>query len=440
VWFAGGSVLRIDWKCGSEFLEGWIRRLKGEGFKVVTDGGSYGESVLNKDFQVGGTRTSVELNIGPERGNVFRKMSDPSIHIVGYDGHSDWGRKIPHSLHGAPPQSEEKAIFYLLCCGKQILQKVRDVYPRAQIVTTFNSSRFSADFSYSEDFTAFIHMVNGIAHRETWEQIRARVNKDWYNNPEKNYLFPAEALAQARSLDRDHDGQADMFDRLVDFNTFDVVTDALQEFSPRVPETPPYRIVGTRLHFGVQVFHTLAHFNEVLEGFTHDLRVFSNGWYDPTLPVAPGVIERGPTRVRTDGSGNARRYFFQGSSHFAHATEEAWRALAVIALATAVMTHEQAYQRYPAEDRALNALLLVAHGLEVDDMLGRDEAIWRRFLPALGLPVELSLSAFQSAKKADAHWYAGSNKAIRVLKTQLLPEQVAALRAWALLPQQTGVV
>lgn len=430
-WFANGSnVLRIDWKCGGEFLSGWKRRLQEEKFVLVTDGGEFSDSELKRVIEVGTLRTEVQLIIGPERNNVFRKMGDPAVHLVGYDGHSDWGRKIPRSLENAPAAAGDKVIMYLLCCGKQVLQRVKDTYPRAALITTFNSSKFTQDFRYSEDFSAFIHVLEGISRRESWAQIRDRVNKDWYNNPESNYLFPNEPLLMARSLDRDHDGQADMFDKLIDFNTFDVKTDARQEFTPRVPETPPSQIVGTRLHFGVQVFHTLAHFNQVLEPFTHDLRVFAAGWYDPTQAPAEGVVERGPTRVVVEKQDGKLLYRFSGSCHFAHATEEAWRVMATLALTPVVLKTEPSFKNVSAEQRAMTALLMVAQGLEVDDAWGRDGELWRNLLPRLGLPEGLPLELFQSAKKANEHWYAGSRTSFDVLTQGLKPELLAALKGW----------
>lgn len=430
-WFKdGNTILRIDWKCGGEFLGGWLRRLQDEKFVVKTDGGEHGESELVRLYEVGKHKTEVHLHIGPERGNVFRKMNDPAFHLVGYDGHSDWGRKIPKSLESAPPQSGDKVIMYLLCCGKQVLQRVRDTYPRTPLITTFNSSRFTVDFRYSEDFTAFIHVLNGLSRRENWAQIRDRVNKDWYNNPEANYLFPNEALLMARSLDRDHDGQADMFDKLIDFNTFNVESDARAEFQARVPETPVAQIVGTKLHFGVQVFHTLAHFNQVLEPFTHDLRVFSKGYFDPFQPADAGVITRGPTRVQIVRKGNSFQYFVAGSSHFAHATEEAWRALIILALTLPVMATEPTLKQSSPEERALTALMMVAHSLEVDDAWGRDNEVWKNLLPAVGLP-DLPLSAFQTAKKADSHWYAGSKASYAALRKSLTADQLRMLTVWA---------
>ena len=419
-WFKDDDILRIDWKCGPEFLEGWIERLKREGFVPEEKNGFFEEVCFSKDFMVGGIRTLVRMRLAPERNNVFERMGDPDVHIVGYDGHSDWGRKIPRSLENAPPQDGEKCIFYLLCCGKQILAKVKGVYPNAQIVTTFNSSKFTRDFRYSEDFSAFMHILDGIVRRENWESIRDRVNGDWYHNPEKNYIFPIESILMARSLDRDHDGQADIFDRLIDFNTIDVAVDTRNELSPRVPETPPHRIVGTKLHFGVQVFHTLAHFNEILEGFTHDLRVFADGWHDPAYPPPEGVMEWGPARVRVENSPSGPLYFFSGSAHFAHATEEAWRAIAVLTLACVVMGFEEAYRRaYSPVERGLNALLMVSQGLAVDDAFGRDEALWKSVSILMGLPTALEYRSFRAECEAEHHWYAGSKAAVHRLDARL---------------------
>lgn len=429
-WFAEGNVLRIDWKCGEEFLEGWRRRLREVGFAMTKDGGNWGESVFERDYRASDIATKVVMTLGLEQRNVFRHMNDATYHIVGYDGHSDWGRTLPRSLEYSPAQKGAKVILYLLCCGKQILQKVRDQYPDAQIVTTFNSSKFSADFRYSEDFSAFLHILDGIAGRESWEEIRSRVNGDWYHNPEKNYIFPIEPLVMARSLDRDHDGQADIFDRLIDYNTFNVVEDTRGEFSPRVPETPPQKIVGTRLHLSVQVFHTLAHFNELLEGFTHDLRVFAAGWYDPIAPSEATTIERGPTRVRIIEVAGRLQYFFQGSAHYAHASEESWRALAALSLCMAVMAHEVSLQSYSPLKRALNGLLLVAHSLEVDDARDRDEVIWEGLSKCLALP-EMPLEVFKEAKKVQHRWYAGSRASLSKLENELSPDILTALTEWA---------
>lgn len=427
-WFAdGNTTLMVDWKCGSEFLSGWLRRLQEDKFVLETDGGTYGESILSRTFVAKELSTTVRINIGPERSNVFRKMGDPTIHLIGYDGHSDWGRKIPRSLVGAPAAQGAKVIMYLLCCGKQILQRVRDTYPRTPLITTFNSSRFTHDFRYSEDYSAFVNVMQGIARRESWAQIRDRVNKDWYNNPEANYLFPNEALLMARSLDRDHDGQADMFDKLIDYNTFSVAVDARSEFTPRVPETPASKIVGTRLHFGVQVFHTLCHFNQILEPFTKDMRVFSEGWYDPTQPAPAGVQEWGPTRVRIVREGNTTRYAVSGSTHFAHATEETWRSFIILALSKPVLALEPSTSKkiQPAE-RLMLGLLMVAQSLEVDDAFGRDVEVWRQLLPLFGLP-SVPLDLFQRAKKADEHWYAGSRASLDELKNGLSAEALEAL-------------
>lgn len=426
----GPVTLRIDWKCGGEFLAGWRRRLVKEGFTYVKDGGDYLESLLTRTWTIAGRTTEVLVNLGPERSNVFRAMNDPAIHIVGYDGHSDWGRKIPRSLAGAPAQVGSKLICYLLCCGKQILQRVRDVYPQTPIITTFNSSRFTADFGYSEDFVAFMHLLEGLVRREPWSRIRDRVNKDWYNNPQANYLFPNEALLMARSLDRDHDGQADMFDRLIDFNTFNVPAGVASDLTPRVPETPPKRIVGTKLHFATQAFHTLCHFNQLLEPFSRDMRVFSEGWYDPTLPAPQGVIVRGPTRIRLEKSGSTLRYFFSASAHLAHAPEEVWRALALLAFTPVVMRHEPVTSSSTSPlERQVNALLLVAHSLEVDETWGREADLFRAILPLMNLPEGVTLELLQQAKQEDHHYYAGSRAVVAKVVEQLSPEVKQVLAA-----------
>jgi hypothetical protein len=100
---------------------------------------------------------------------------------------------------------------------------------------------------------------------------------------------------------------------------------------------------------------------------------------------------------------------------------------------TAIVVYE-AWQFFAAQletpldpiDAALMGLMLVAHAL-VNANYGEHAAYFRAFVRRYGFPSRLPLARVLRHVEADHAWESGGRKAIRALRAELTPLQIARL-------------
>ncbi|MBN2359833.1 MAG: hypothetical protein JXR83_10295 [Deltaproteobacteria bacterium] len=407
-WFRDGNDrLRVVCHTGGEFFDSEVKRWKDSGFGEV--GTSSGSRVqLEKTVERNGVKTVIELTMLSGSSGTFEKMSDPGTHVVAYSGHASWGRNIPSALRGAPDEAGQKLVLIHQCCGRGTINKFHDKYPDAQLVTTRNSSY------EHEDFNTFSKVLDGIAERRSWASIANTVRSDRCRNSRDNYYFPSDVMLRMRALDADHDGVADVVDRLVHFNACSVATDTAAEFKPRDPGQPFDRLSGTSVHEAAQIMNTTT-FSDFTEAYAAGESFIGAGYFQPTSEDDPMV------RIRQTRIDDVLTYEVAVNSHYAHASEEAIKAEAFYTVAHTPPFKQDGDSKL---ETCLKALILVAHSLSVDSGY-RDDEIWKQLLAKHGLP-EIALWDVSPCVDVN-HVYAGSAASIAKLRDRLGSAKLAAI-------------
>jgi hypothetical protein len=234
-WFKdGNNKLNVEVNIMGEFWSEELAAYQKSGYKKVSE--DWSGAVLQKTVKDDqGRETQITLKCRNATSGVFNKMSDPDTHVVVYSGHANWGRLIRDNLKSGPEQKGDKLTMILQCCGRGILDDMAAKYPDTQVVTT----KFS---SYgNEDQNTMLKTLDGIGKRQPWQTISKTINGDSWNNSRRNDTFPPDMLFRKRQLDRDKDGMADAWDKVVNFNTFNVPEDVQASFTPRKPPVEPGR-------------------------------------------------------------------------------------------------------------------------------------------------------------------------------------------------------
>jgi hypothetical protein len=250
-WFANGKKdVNLSWTVGhGEFFKGFTDILKQNGFKAVGAENQHGVSVyeatLNKPG-VGETKFRISVREGGT--DILAPMNDPNTQIVGYDGHSNWGRNMTASVKNGPTSADGadgKLLFYNLCVGKGVLDRVKEKYGNAQVVTTYAASNFYTDASgqmtRGEGVQGLLALVNGIASRADWNKLHIDMNKAadiGWGRTWDNVITPISTQTREKVLDRDNDGQADYLDKHFNYSTFKVAEDTAREFAPVKQDRP----------------------------------------------------------------------------------------------------------------------------------------------------------------------------------------------------------
>lgn len=342
-WFAdGATTLVVHWSAGrgSEgFFRGSVQLFERAGFAL--EGGESADGVGPSWFSRTQSGLTVRVRLKEYASDVFATMDDPGVHVVGYDGHSDIGRNMRRSLRRAPDMAGAKLVFYGLCAGKDALFRVRARYPGAQIMTSFNSSYFRTAegpdgqrrMVESENFNALMEVLDGIAERHDWKTIRDSIRRNaippyWRRLHAlpggMNYITPIDTGLTASVLDADRDGQADALDRLVNFNTFDVVDDTAAEFEARDPGRPADALDGTDVHVAANVCNTTVLYNPLTKKYNDLGRIVGGGYVDlgGSRPIVR-VVD-----IELDGE---PAWALEVNHRYAHMTEEGLRAAALYA-------------------------------------------------------------------------------------------------------------
>jgi hypothetical protein len=432
-WFKDGNdTVNVDWSAGSESRADDITGLKKAGFRVVSE--SWEKTVLEKTYDVNGQKTKFRVSVRPFQSDMYRNVDDPKTQMVVYTGHSDWGRNMRRSLSGVPSTpagGKDHLVLTDLCVGKGEIQMFKDRFPNAHLVTTYNSSYFidSSDGTApdSEGIHAILNTFQGIAARKGYAAIAEDVRRD---NPwradhrsegiDNNYIFPTDIATRRKVLDEDHDGQADVFDRLVDFNTYDVAEDTAREFQPVQAPRPAKEIVGTKVDFAAQTINRLCLYSQIFETKNSTGQVISDGYFEPG-PADKDIFRF--TRTKVDGKDAIAMSM---NARYAHMSEEALRMAACFEYNRFVAKNDPSW-RLGGRETLLSGMVLASHSLETDAG-HRDAEVWQEFLRAYHLPA-IPRAEVERAKEIEEHYYSGSYASIDELKKKLDRSLLAGLDA-----------
>jgi hypothetical protein len=255
--------------------------------------------------------------------------------------------------------------------------------------------------------------IEGVAKRQPWQTISKGINEDSWNNSRRNYTFPTDMLFRKRQLDRDKDGMADAYDKVVNFNTFNVPADVQNSFTPKAPTVEPSRIEGGKIHNAAGMFNTVSGFSEFLEESNKN-QLVDTGWFTPK----PGETDL--LRVTKDRDAEGKTvYKVQMNAGYAHASQESINARAHFELQQYFL--KQSGSRLSEQDRKLSGLLLAAHALKIDEGFhsAHDEQVFDKLREQAGLPPSVTLSRARAALDSDHDYYSGSMKSLEALKTAM---------------------
>jgi len=424
-WFQDGdNTLTVNWSAGPESLKDDKKRLRTAGFR------SSDNETFTKTYFSNGEETTFSVKMRPFRNDMFDQVGDDKTEMQIYTGHSNWGRNMRDSLDGVNTGKggEGKLVFTDLCVGKGEMQQFRDKFPKADFVTTFNSSYFIPGSEFrepnSEGINAILTTFDGIAARKDYASIAEDVRRGnpWRRSHERegvdnNFIFPTDAAVRRRVLDADHDGQADLFDRLVDFNTFKPEEDAARDFQA-IEHRAADQLDGTKAHFASMTVTRIANYNERFSDETEGGQLVPAGYFDP----APG--EKNLFRFERTAIDGKDGVTMKMSSHHAHMSEDALRAAGCYEFARFI--NGERGELSPVDDK-IHGLLMASHSLKTDTGY-EDRRIWKALLESKGLPA-IPRSLVEEAKASDKSNYAGGYQAVEELKELLSPELLSQLEA-----------
>lgn len=431
-WFANGNkTVNLAWTVGQgEFWKGFTGYLKSHGFKPVGAESEYGvttyEAKLNKP---GVGETTFRISVRQGGGDILAPMSDANMQMVGYDGHSNWGRNMTSSVKNGPAGTGDgKLIFYNLCVGKGVLDRVKEKYGDAQVVTTYAASNFYTDaqgqMTRGEGGQALMALINGVAARADWTQLHTAMNKAadiGYGRTWDNYITPISTQTREKVLDRDNDGQADYLDKHFNYSTFKVPEDTAREFQPVKQDRPASVLDGTKVLVSANMINTLSEFSGILDRVNPDSKVIAGGWYEPK-PGEPKDVCRFTEQKGKDGK---PEYVMTFNARYSHMSEEAMRATTVYEFNR--FLQDSGKLRMTPQDAKLAGVIAFAQSLSVDEGY-RDREVFTTFLKRYNLPETIQLADVNTALGAHTgHNYAGDDAVIARLKTLIGPDALNAL-------------
>ena len=429
-WFKdGNNTVNIDLVVGFGF-RGHNEILKKNGFEQdPLNPNIFKKTIRNSK----GVETTFVIRKRTIHRDMFAKMDDPNVHMVVYDGHSNWGRNVRSSLEASRAEGtgKNKVALIGLCAGKGELNMIRDKFPDAQVITTYNSSYFGPseeNMQWSENMSTLMQVIDGIAERQPWSVIARKVRDKvirphfYWHAVDNNYIFPTDVMIRRKILDRDHDGQADIFDKLVDFDTFNVQSATREEFEPTEPTHPVDKMVGIKPHMAVQTINRLSLYNELLEPLNNTGKVISGGWYEPQENDY-NIVRFEKTKIN-----GKTAYVMKANARYSKMSEESLRAVAMYEF-TRYMAETQRNWKLDDLDTKLMGLILASHSLHTDSSY-RDYEVWNQFLKAYNFP-DIDRSLVEWAKEEGegrGHFYSGSVESVRLLKEKLSPEILEKLK------------
>ncbi len=411
-WFANGNTtVKLDWQVGDEFLAGFQGKLKSAGWKETTVGSGVFQKTFNEPG-VGETKFEIRTRLGGG-GRLLEKLSDPSVNIIGYDGHSNWGKNQVSSIKSSaslPDGGDGKLYFSNLCVGKSQIDAFKDKFPKLQVTTTYGSSAVDTDID---------GLAKLMSKRAGWDTITPFLDRNDGHSDRNNFLTPISTLQREKVLDLDHDGQADYLDKHFNFSTFNVPEDTRREFRPVKQDREPSMLDGTKVNIAAQVLNTVSEFSGILREVNEHSRVIAGGWFEPKAGDAEVVhFEKVPV------PGKDPEYRMTVNARYSHMSEEALRATCAYELNRWLQSSGE--QRLDPVDRKIAAVISFAQSLDIDDGW-RDQEVFKNFLSRYNLP-DISQSDIQSLLDAEHHDYAGSEAMVASIKAKLSPSALAALK------------
>ncbi len=410
-WFKNGNTnFKLDYYVGDSFWDEELNSYAAEGFKRTDnpDGTVSMTKHLERERQLndGTTQkfvTDVELKMhnGPQ--GMFDHMNDPSVAGVVYSGHANYGREVPSHLGGAPAMSGAKAFFALQCGGKGVHNALVEKFPDLQVVSSKNSS-----YGY-QDRKTLMNTIDGIAGRLPWSQIST---KNASSNVD-NYYFPSDTLISRRAQDRDHDGVADSWDRVLTVNPFHPQAAIDAQLTPKDPLKPVEQLDGRALTGSVLRFWRMAGYNEWAMPLK-DQGLVGAGFFagkktDPIFKVESKGGEDGKPVLEV-----------KVNSQYSHASEEVLGA----ALHYELGRQMASKAGLSASDAKAAGLLMAAEALNVDTGDHNDET-WSALLKFNGLPANITHADAMAANSQDEELSAGGPRTLELFKATLKAKGVS---------------
>jgi hypothetical protein len=411
-WFANGNnTVKLDWQVGDEFIGGFQWKLKAAGWTETTPGSGTYTKTFNEPG-VGETKFEIRTRLGGGS-RLLEKLNDPAVHIVGYDGHSSWGKNQVSSIKNTaalPDGGESKLFLSNLCVGKSQIDAFKEKFPKLQVATTYGSSSVDTD-------------VDGLAKlmskRAGWDQITPFLDRTDGHYDRNNFLTPTTTVTREKVLDRDNDGQADYLDKHFNFSTFNVPEDTRREFRPVKQDRDVTTLDGTKVNIAAQVLNTVSEFSGILKEVNEHSRVIAGGWFEPKAGEADVVKFE-----RVTVPGRDVEYRMTVNARYSHMSEEAMRATCAYELNRWLQSSGE--QKLDPVDRKVAAVISFAQSLDIDDGW-RDDEVFTNFLSRYNLPA-ISRADIQPLLDAEHHDYAGNKEMVAALKAKLSPQVLAELK------------
>jgi hypothetical protein len=446
------STIKIDHVCGQgeNFTFGFVKQLLEEGvgnsrgaggankFTLVSGDPENGPAKLKVVIPASdstnkwGRDITVEIDVHEYRRDIYAKMSDASVDIVSYGGHSNFGNNTLDALNNAPAQKGDKVICRDLCCGADTKNAEAAVYPDAALngVTSVCSSYFhTADdpkkgkyANESEGYLMLMSVVRGMLAKKDWNTIGDDLAKNanwWGHDSTNNWTWPTDSRAGS-FLDDDFDGIPNVFDIIPSYNTTDIPGSVAKEFDLKVPETPADEILGKRAFQSLQFLNTATNYNTSLETVNSQRKIIA----DPTGTWFDGKDE--PKTYVRFREGRGGKVYVQLSSALASMTLESLRPILYVEAMRYYAKKDSSLFASKAEQNAM-ALLFASSAL-VNDQSYRDQEIFDGLKKIYGFSDKLAWNDFSSAV-SDAegrHNYTGDDEAIKGLVTKYKKELEAA--------------
>ena len=411
-WFANGNnTVKLDWQVGDEFLAGFKSNLTRSGWKETAPNSGVFTKAFNEPG-VGETKFEIRTRLGGGS-NLLEKIADPGVHIIGYDGHSNWGKNQVSSLKRAasvPDGGDGKLYFSNLCVGKSQIDAFKEKFPNLQVTTTYGSSAVDTDID---------GLAKLMSKRAGWQEITPFLDRGDGHWDRNNFVTPASTLVREQVLDRDNDGQADYLDKHFNVSTFNVAVDTQREFRPVKQDRPPELLDGTKVLIAAQVINTASEFSGILKSVNEHSRVIPNGWFEPKAGEAEVVKFE-----KVKGPNGQPEYRMQVNARYSHMSEEGLRATCVFEFNRWLQASGE--QRMDPVDRKIASVISFAQSLDIDESW-RDDEVFSNFLSRYNLP-PFSRNDIQALLDAEHHDYGGSQAMVEAIKAKLPASALAELK------------
>ncbi|MCB9643793.1 MAG: hypothetical protein H6728_12030 [Myxococcales bacterium] len=440
-WFADGRrEINVSFAAGhgEGFYEGITDFLKQQGYEVKSEGSRSNWRAEPRQLQltktINGEEYKVNIDLRDFHDDSFKDIAGDKYDVVVYQGHSNLGNNTRNSLNNAPDATgKDKLIFLGLCSGKDNIDGVREAFPEAQMVTTFNSSYFNTkpvsggdvQFTQGEDAKALMEIINGALNRASWSEINENIRDKavgWNHKDATigNYVTPLDLQLGARFRDIDNDGQAMTMDRHFNVDVMEVRPGVSSGLEPRNNNVEGRKLNGELPHTAAVYVNTMDLYNPTFDKFSHKGRVMADGYFH-------GQDNDPVVKFETRTENGEKAFVMQVNDRYAHISEESLRAISMVEYNRHLAQTESAYPVKNPVERELVGLLTAAASLSYDAGY-RDAAVFEALVDHYGLPDGLRWSDAGRLIDQEHHDYTGSVSMARKWMESMSPETLAALR------------